>query len=572
MFKRICLLATVLSILYFSSCTQESVLSIPDEERYSVDTVEDGSVLEQGATILISFDEMGSRSNLVRIVMNDAEGVEIASTDVDPSLLKGSGVPLTLPDDLENGAYTLSFTVFEGNDVLHEESRYLYVVSGVFEVNSLETYPPGVGPGDSLSARITLTSPSVSDPWIRWSLEGIVLKEGFLSDTGLLCNFEVPAVEGIYSLKVELFPVEPDDDQVSSVYRQSDLFVDSDDQRGWDNAGDRIYRYFIDFSDALINKMAPESVPEIIGSPATYIEGQMEGISFSEEDGLVFDRYALELLSGGRAREFTLSIAFSFDNLPEKGIYNVFSTGTDDSSFSLVYEAGSTGEFVCEFRSYSRTFRSQLPSNRLEPGEPLYLDIQYKGSMGVATLDWMSQGELLVRDEGLPVASMEEGSTVIGAGGENPGFPMVWYTLGVFTEEENDPSVIAEGDTSPEELLYEDNGSAPEKISIDDINLFRGLTTLEVQSHSASDGVWQLKMMDAENRELYTARFETASSEGTESLVLSFIYDDRGLFISSSLDAAVMGPYEYNGPVSLDIVSESSDGLESIQAVRLFRD
>lgn len=573
MFKRNCLLATVLSLLFFS-CSQDTVLSVAGEEDYSLNTVENGTILEQGSSISISFNEMGSRSTLVRIVLSDEAGAEIASTDVDPSLLKGYGLPMELPEDLDAGIYTLSFTVLDGSAVLHEESRYIYVASGVFEVKTLETYPPGVGPGDSLSARTTMNVAEDSDPWIRWSLDGIVLKEGFLSDTGLLCHFEVPELEGIYSLKVELFPVEPGKNQMSSAYRQSDLFVDGNGGHGWERSGDRIFRYFIDFGDAMVNKMAPEDTPVIQGSPTVFYEGQMKGLRFDEGDGLRFERYALELLSGGRSGEFTLSMAFSFGSLPDKGVFNIFSTGTDQSSFSLVYDAdsGKSGEFVCEFRSYSRSFRSLLASDRLEPGEALYLDLQYEGSLGVGALNWMSRGELLVRDEGLPVASLEEGTTVLGASGSNPGLPMVWYTLGIFSEGGSSPSVARATETVSEELLYEAADSVPDSISIGGIRLDEGLATLEVQNRSASANGWRLSLQDAVSNELYAVSPYSDSVGMGESLVLSLIYDERGLFFSSSQDATVMGPYEYNGPLSLDIVPENDDSLEDVQAVRLFRD
>ncbi len=575
MFKRFCTGITVLTLLIFSSCSQDSVMSVEGGEEYSVETLADGTVLEQGSSINITLSEMGSRATLVRIILSDGDGTEIASTEVDPSLLKGLGLPMDLPEDLEDGVYTLNFTVLDGSEVLHEESRYLYVVSGVFEVESLETYPPGVGPGDSLSARATLNVASGYNPWIRWTLDGIVLKEGFLSDTGFLCIFEVPETEGIYSLKVELFPVEPGDHHFSAAFRQSDLFVDGNGGHEWQNSGDRVFRYFVDFSDALINKMAPEESPDIIGSPSVYHEGQMKGVRFTEADGLSFDRYALELLSGGRAQEFTLSMAFSFERLPDEGVYNIFSTGSDDSRFSFVYDASSgagSGEFVCEFRSYFRTFRSQLASSRLEEGEVLYLDIQYEGSLGVAAINWMSRGELLVRDEGLPVASLEEGSTFVGAYGDLPGLPMVWYTLGVFTEADSSSALQADGFgmSAPEELLYESGDSVPDRISVGDIRLDEGLASLEVQSRSSAESTWNLKMTDADGVVLYTA--DSALNPGRGSLVLSLIYDERGLFISSSQDAAVMGPYDYSAPVSVDIIPDRDGGLADILAVRLFRD
>jgi hypothetical protein len=149
---------------------------------------------------------------------------------------------------------------------------------------------------------------------------------------------------------------------------------------------------------------------------------------------------------------------------------------------------------------------------------------------------------------------------------------MVWYTLGIFSEGGASASAVGAMDTASEELLYESSVSVPETISIGGIHLDEGLATLEVQSHRTGAKAWRLTMHDAEGEELYAVSPYSASAVMNESLVLSLIYDERGLFISSSPDATVMGPYEYKGPLALDIVRESGDSLEDIQAVRLFRD
>ncbi|WP_168203557.1 hypothetical protein [Oceanispirochaeta crateris] len=568
-----------LILLIFISCSQESPVIMNEGEGYSFESVNDGTILEPGSSVNVVLTEIGDRSTLVRVILEDELGEDIATVEIEPDLLKGLGLPMDLPSDLEDGVYHLRFEILDGDILLHEENRYLFIASGDYEIKSLETYPPGIKPGDNISARVVLSYPEGSDPWLRWSIDETLIQEGFLSELGLICDLTVPDVAGVYSLQVELFPIVPEDNQFSSSFRQSDLFVLSGegDESAWAFTENRTYQYFIDFNDGMANKMNPSDVPQLVGSPTPFTIGNYSGISFGEEDGLIFDQYALPLDSTGKAEGFLMSMAFSYSYLPDKGVYNIFKTGDENTYFSVLYLAESR-EFLCEFSSYSRHFVSMLPVDQIYSSEAIYLEIDYMPGQGVASLSWKNQGETLVRDEGLPVSSLMEGQTVIGSNNEYLGFPMNWYTLGVSSKNEATDLLPQDGISNEKlndmTLLYEKSQKRLTGLQVENAELGDGLATLEIHSIQGNDDNWVFILKSMDGQSLYSFSVPSESEGSPESVVISIINDNRGLFLSTSMDTGMNGPFEYQDLLNFEIIPEngSPEAMDGIDVIRLFRD
>jgi hypothetical protein len=578
-FTRILRYLPFLFLLIVLSCTEESHVLLNSADGYSLESLEDGTLLEPGSSVTIVLTEVGSQSTLIRVILEDEAGMEVALIEIEPELLKGQGLPMDLPADIEDGVYHLRFEVLDGDILLHEESRYFFIASGLYDIRSLETYPPGINPGDIISARVVLVYPMASDPWLRWSIDDDLIQEGFLSDIGQTCQFTVPDQAGVYSLMVELFPVAPQEFQLSGTFRRSDIFVTSGEGDGtsWALLEDRTYQYFIDFNDGMSNRMNPDDVPQVIGSPTPLTIGNNSGISFGENDGLIFNQYALPLDAEGRAVSFLMTMAFSYSYLPEKGVYNIFRTGGEHTYFNVLYLAD-TREFLCEFRSYSRQFHSVLPVDRILSSEVLSLEVQYVGGQGIASLSWKNNGAILIRDDGLPVSSLVKVQTVIGSDEKLPGFPMNWYTLGISSKNDLTPAIPQTPalEAGPEKmtLLYEKIQKPESSISVVDAELGEGVATLEIQSLKGSDASWTFNLKDSEGTGLYSLSGPIDAADNPESVVLSFINDSRGLFLSTSLDAGMNGPYDYQELLNFEIlpVDGSVEALDDIVAIRLFRD
>jgi len=566
--------------LIFASCSQESSLLVSSEE-VSLETVEDGSFLLPGDQINVVLTEVGSRSTLVKMILKDEFGSVVAEAELDPETLKGLGLPMELPSDLEEGVYYLHFEIMDNDLLLYEDVRYIYVVPGEYRIISLETFPPGINPGDTISARVSLSVPEESDPWIRWTLDDEIIKEGVISGIGVSIRFTVPEKVGVYTLKAELFPEAPGDDQYSTVFRHSDLFVTSldGDLAPWKFTEDRTYQYFIDFSDGLTNRMNPDDEPVVIGSPRPYSQGSFSGISFGMEDGLIFNQYALPLSPDGKAGDFLLTMAFSYSSLPESGVYNLFRTGNESTYFSVLYLAD-TREFLSEFRSYSRYFHSSVSADEIRANEAVFMEVQYTAGQGIASLSWKNDGKTLTHDEGVPVSSLVKGKTYIGMDGNLKGFPMNWYTLGVSTPN-SQPDAPVKGKSAIESvnnvvMLYEKSGTKISGITIENAELGDGLATLEIQTERGSTESWVFVLKDERGITLYSMNSSSSGIDSTvrDRIVLSLSNDPRGMFLSTSLDAGMSGPFDYQKTLNFEIYPENgaSETLEDILSIRLFRD
>jgi len=568
-------------LLFFVSCSPENGILMSSSEEVNLESVEDGSFLKPGDSVPVVLSELGDQATLVKMVLKDNSGNIVAETELEPEMLKGLGLPIDLPPDLAEGAYYLHFDVMDGDLLLYEDDRYIFVVTGDYSITSLETFPSDIRPGDTISARIALSVPEESDPWIRWTLDDEVVSEGLFSDIGITCRFSVPEKTGVYTLKAELFPETPRNDQYSTVLRHTDLFVTTGegDNTPWTQVEDRTYQYFIDFSDSLTNRMNPEDKPVVLGSPRPYSQGGYSGLSFGMDDGLIYNQYALPLSPDGRAEDFILSMAFSYSFLPEAGVYNLFRTGDDNTYFSVLYLADSR-EFFSEFKSYSRSFQSSISVDEILASEAVSLDVNYTAGEGVASLSWRNGGKTLSHDTGIPVSSLVKGKTYIGKDGTIQGFPMNWYTLGVSSV--NPPQGKGEqriGDSDSlgnVVMLYDKSAHQANLISIRDEVLGEGLSTLEIQTDSSLPEPWVFVLEDKDGNPLYTMSSEEASSEktGRDRIILSLSNDSRGLFLSTSLNTEMNGPFEYQNTLNFEIypVNRASGTLDDIRFIRLFQD
>ncbi|MDC7233488.1 MAG: hypothetical protein PQJ58_09655 [Spirochaetales bacterium] len=558
-------------------------------EDYGIESVENGTILNKENSINIVFTEIGNRATSVKIVLMDLSGTELAAADVEPAILKGMGMPLDLPQDLEDGLYYLTFSVMDGDILLFQEERYFYVVSGSYDIRSLETYPPGIRAGDEISARILLDSPAGSDPWLRWTLADEVLQEGFLSETGTECSFSVPETGGVYSLKVELFPVAPQADHISSVYRQSDLFVAEGEGEDlpWKFIEDRTYLFFIEFNDDLVNRMNPYDSPRIVGTPVPQSQGHYSGSSFSESDGLVFGSSALSFPGDPAVKDFHMSLAFSNKTLPVKGSYNIIRTGNAENYFSISYLAESR-TIRTELFSGTTLFQSSVPADTVLTGESVFLEISRTGQ----TLIWKSQGNTILTEQGVEGNFPVKGNTVVGSDGTLSGMPLLWYTFSVSTDLSPEPLP----ETPPEEQISNtdypvsrEEGKAVYARTEElpgEINLMlspgKGLASLVVFSEAHAPYEWTLRISDSNDALLYTLTSseqagtgsiqQDGDSEELRKMVISLNNDERGLFISSSSDSSMTGPLAFQKTLNINITPGPESSLDQIRDIRFYQD
>ena len=222
---------------------------------------------------------------------------------------------------------------------------YFYIVSGEYAVIGIETYPSNIETGEYINAKAYLTYPDDHDPWIRWSLDSSVLKEGFLSDIEDTCLLTAPAEDGVYSLKTELFPVEPQPDHNSSAVFHSDLFVNPGDGESRTPVEDSIYTFYVSFDSGPGDVQNKKGTPELIGDPEEE-QGRQDGYVLDSDDGIRYQYNPLPLDMEGYVQDFTLSLDFSYKNLPPEDEWRLITIGEEESCFVLYYN-GSDEVILC---------------------------------------------------------------------------------------------------------------------------------------------------------------------------------------------------------------------------------
>lgn len=127
----------------------------------------------------------------------------------------GDSLPeFALPSKLEPGAYTMVVRLSDQFGVELQKSETVFFVGRPgFGLADLSIYPPSVSPGAAvlLAASVTKGEGSAGDdPWLRWTGDGRSFASGPLSKGFDKVVWRTPALAGAYSIKVDLYPTEPD--------------------------------------------------------------------------------------------------------------------------------------------------------------------------------------------------------------------------------------------------------------------------------------------------------------------------------------------------------------------------
>jgi hypothetical protein len=195
------------------------------------------------ATLDFALASLGGASvTKLRLAAPGAKADPAASKSV--ASIDGKLEGFAIPADLASGAYELSVSI-SGPDgsLLLQEKFNLFVGGSRPVINSVSAFPPAVEPGTAVllsltvswlssakesansaavaSAAVvkaaslasgpasTLAPQGASDPWIRWSKDGVTFAEGLLSAGKDKVVWSAPRTEGAYSITAEVFPSAP---------------------------------------------------------------------------------------------------------------------------------------------------------------------------------------------------------------------------------------------------------------------------------------------------------------------------------------------------------------------------
>lgn len=205
----------MLFTLFLISCGNSNLLMTLSDSENAVTfriSINSGDILnpESGEAIDISmeYDENIVRPEKLEIAFLDQQGLEIS----EPQIIEGDKLNEPLPSlsvaSPEDSLYSLRLRVFDNDEVLIKEEIIPFFYSrDSFLIRRIVAYPNTFVPGGQ-----GLVFPDVeaaSNSWIRWSIDNEIIEEGFLSKYMNGFIWKAPLLEGVYGLRMELFPVEP---------------------------------------------------------------------------------------------------------------------------------------------------------------------------------------------------------------------------------------------------------------------------------------------------------------------------------------------------------------------------
>lgn len=213
--RRVLALPALLLLLY--SCGQSSVFlgQLDEPAQVSVTTLPAGSIIRPGAPVSLSIDrdpvysgnEQLADSLLIELI--DEAGVLLAEQlydSVDDAL---ELPPIDLPV-LEDGFYQLRTTYRDGEEVVTTSTVPFFVSGEPYRIAGLTSYPASSYPEADGLISVALDIPQGSDPYLVWVINGETVASGLLSQTTETIAVLAPGAQGIFPVRVDLYPSMPE--------------------------------------------------------------------------------------------------------------------------------------------------------------------------------------------------------------------------------------------------------------------------------------------------------------------------------------------------------------------------
>ena len=205
----------LLAGLLLGSCSDVSMFTpaVKDSVGVKVLSLSDGDFIGGNDPIdfIIQTEQQSAEPELLEITLNAVteQGVEqsVWNTSIS-SPLTDEELELLLPE-LETGQYTIVFTVLDEEGAREDEKISFFYVNGEYAIRGISSFPPTTTAGHETVLEADLLYPDQANPYIRWSQDDVVLARGSSADGLQKITWSAPEEQGVYSIRVEMFPVPP---------------------------------------------------------------------------------------------------------------------------------------------------------------------------------------------------------------------------------------------------------------------------------------------------------------------------------------------------------------------------
>lgn len=218
------ILLSMLTLLTLAACSDTGLFLAQPEEPASVQvsTIQPGIPLRAGDEVPVTitrdpiFTGDPETTDAVTVELLDHEGTVLAEQRFDSVDQAVTLPPIELPE-LPEGLYTLRTRYFDGDVVVTEDAVPFFLTEEEYRILGLTSYPASSSPGAEALLRVSLDVPPDADPFLVWHVNGEPALSGPLSESGPTVTITAPAGEGVFPVRVDLYPMLPDGVDLATV-------------------------------------------------------------------------------------------------------------------------------------------------------------------------------------------------------------------------------------------------------------------------------------------------------------------------------------------------------------------
>ncbi|GAB1431423.1 hypothetical protein MASR2M29_00480 [Spirochaetota bacterium] len=183
--------------------------------------LENGAVINRGMKLKLVLDnESDSRLPvLLELTVKDAENRIVSSLlftlDGEEGSIKVASITedlpaFSLPEDLPFGYYIISSVTKDKNgNKISSSSLNVLNYDQSFNTAVLTAYPGNTTAEQTSLFKLEDNFPEGLDPWLRWRINGIEHKSGFVSENSDKIIWQAPKNGGLHTVRVEIYPFKP---------------------------------------------------------------------------------------------------------------------------------------------------------------------------------------------------------------------------------------------------------------------------------------------------------------------------------------------------------------------------
>ncbi|RKX75738.1 MAG: hypothetical protein DRP87_13835 [Spirochaetes bacterium] len=346
MLRKYCIkILTVFFVFLIFSCGQAGLLvqDQSQEDAVNIKTLNEGSIVTKNSQIPLSIENFDSTlsPDRLEIKLLSSEGEELGTETIEGEDLKNDSLPsITLPQ-LETDLYILRFTLYKDNEIITEKEVKIFYTNEIFNVLGITSYPPVITSNTKAVLYAHLDIPEESSSYLRWSMGKELIAEGYVSDGFDKILWNAPAEEGVYSIKVELFPVGPEEDITfnfsSPRMLTTKIFVTkkesySKNEFSPDNEYYSVFHFRGDVEDTGMRKKT--GATELVGNPELTVRGNLFGYYLNGTNGFHIPSIILPEKEGALG-PFSLMMRLQIDGIQKNRSFFNVTSADNNFTFSL---------------------------------------------------------------------------------------------------------------------------------------------------------------------------------------------------------------------------------------------